>query len=226
MIMQEGRISSQQSLDVERQLESWLQQFDFWAATADRSEDGWESDFPQWQELMQATEKASITGHLSQHTLLMLGRCWALSEEDETCADWTREHLQEEHIREMVRRLTASLDPDTRWQAYDVLGDLLASSDKVRPVLEAGMADENPYVRRRAFLPLLHHLGNDATPYLLRMLADEDSYNRYIAVKEGRQQNISALQSQIDVAAHDPEVASHLDDYEANKQLRDQFDER
>lgn len=233
MITQEGRTSSQQNLEPERQFESLLQQFesllqqfDLWSATADCSDAGWESDFPQWKELIRDAEQVMSQNYQSEHALFPLDRCWAISNECEECAYWAREHLQEKHVGKLVERLTASAYSDTRWQAYDVLGDLLAFSDKVRPVLEAGMADENPYVRRRAFLPLLRHFEDAAAPYLLRMLADEDSYNRYVAVKEGRRRNIRALQSQMDAAAQDPKVASHLDDYETNKQLIDQFDER
>ena len=161
----------------------------------------------------------------SEHSLSLLEQCWAISNEGEDCAYWAREHLQEEHVGKLVERLTTSADSDTRWQAYDVLGDLLAFSDKVQPVLEAGMADENPYVRRRAFGPLLRRFKDDAAPYLLRMLADEDVYNRYVAVKEGRRQNIKALQSQMDAVAQDPEVASHLDYYENHKETIDYYDE-
>ncbi len=224
MITQEGRTSSQQNLDAEQRLVDRLHQFDLWAATADRSDAGWESDFPQWKELIQAAEQIMAQGYQSERALVLLGRCWALSEEGEECADWARERIQDNRIREIVRRLTSSADSDARWQAYDVLGGLLAFDHKVQPVLEAGMADANSYVRRRAFLPLLRRFNDDAVPYLLRMLADDDSYNRYVAVKEGRRRNIRALQSQMDAAAQDPEVASQLDHYETHKQLIDQFD--
>ena len=155
MITQEGRTSSQHNLEAERRLESLLQQYDLWAAEADRSEDGWESDFPQWKELIQNAEQVMAQSHLSEHALFLMGRCWAISNECEECAYWAREHLQESHVRETVRRLTASTEADARWQAYDMLGSSLAFDNKVQPILEAGMADENPYVRRRAFLPLL-----------------------------------------------------------------------
>lgn len=209
-----------------QRLDGLLQQFDVWAASADHSDDGWEYDFPQWKDLIQDAEQVMTQDYQSEHVLFLLERCWAISREGEDCAYWAREHLREEHVERLVERLTASADSDTRWQAYDVLGDLLASSDKVRPVLEAGMADENPYVRRRAFGPLLRWSKDDAAPYLLQMLTDEDVYNRYVAVKEGRRQNIGALQSQMDAAAQDPEVASHLDYYENHKETIDYYDER
>lgn len=226
MITQEGRTSSQQNLELERQLEERLRQFDLWAITADRSDACWEYTYPKWPELAGEAEQVMAEAHQSERALVLLGRCWALSEEGEECADWAREHLQEEHVGKLVERLTASAYSDTRWQAYDVLGGLLAFSDKVRPVLEAGMADENPYVRRRAFGPLLRRFKDDAAPYLLQMLADEDVYNRYVAVKEGRRRNIRALQNQMDAAAQDPQVASQLNYYEAHKETIDYYDER
>lgn len=184
MTMQAEHTSSGLDLEAERRLEELLQQFDPWAASADRSEAGWESDFPQWPELIRDAEMVMAGEHQSEAALSLLGRCWALSEEAETCADWARDHLQDAHVRELVRRLAGHADLDTRWQACDVLGSLEVLDDATRAALEKGMTDANAYVRRRAFLSLLRHREADIQPYILRMLADVDSYNRRIAAEE------------------------------------------
>lgn len=224
MITQVEHISSQPAPEADA--EELLTRFDQWATSADRRDDGWEGDFPHWRELMRQAEQIMAQEHLSERALAALDRCWARSHEDEECAYWAREHIDDKNVRNVIFRLTASANPDTRWQAYDVLGGLLPHDSGIQRILEVGMADENSYVRRRAFLPLLSQLEDAAVPHLLRMLADEDSYNRYIAVKEGRQRHIKALQSHIDAAAQDPEVASHLDYYDINKETIDKFDER
>lgn len=177
MITQEGRTSSQHDREAERQLEKRLQQFDAWAVSADRSDDGWEGYFPQWMEMMREAEQVMAGEHQGERILSLLGRCWALSEEDETCADWARDHLQDHRVQEMVRRLASDADPNTQWQAYDVLGSLPSLDDGMRAALEAGMANENSYVRRRAFLVLLRHPEIDARPYIVQMLADADVFN-------------------------------------------------
>lgn len=208
MIMQEGRTSSRPGREAERKLKKRLQQFDLWAASADRSSAGWEGYFPHWLELVREAEEVMAGEHQSDLALSLLGRCWALSEEDETCADWARGHLQDAHIRELVRRLTASAERRTRWQACDVLGDLPALDARTQDALEAGIADEDPYVRRRAFLALLRHNGGvDIQPYFRQMLSDPDSYNRYVAVREALPVGTEALQGLIQAAAQDPAVA-------------------
>ncbi len=55
-------------------LEAW----NTWSAGADRSEDGWESDFPNWQALMDAARAAMLRGDPA-----FLDECFTLSEEDE-----------------------------------------------------------------------------------------------------------------------------------------------
>jgi hypothetical protein len=189
MIMQEGRISSQPGHEAERQLERRLEQFDLWAATAERFEDGWQSDFPQWPELIRESEQVMAGVKQSEHALFLLGRCWAISEEDEDCADWARDHLAEGHVRELVRRLAGSAERDTRWQAYDVLGDVPVLDAQTLGALGAGIADEDPYVRRRAFLALRRHPEIDARPYVVQMLADTDSHNRSVAAQKTADRN-------------------------------------
>ena len=144
--------------------------------------------------------------------LFLLGRCWSLSEEDEDCADWAREHLQREHVREMVRRLAGSADPRTRWQTCDVLGNLLSLDAATLRVLETALEDSHAYVRRRAFLALTRHVGGvDPQPYVRRMLLDTDSYNRYVAVQTYYPDAVpEALQAQVNAAAQDPTVVRLL----------------
>ena len=212
MIVQTERPSFQPALEAERHVEALLTEFDRWAASADRQEDGWESDFPQWRELMRQAEQLMAQEHQSPATLFLLGHCWSLSEEDEDCADWAREHLQREHVREMVRRLAGSADPRTRWQTCDVLGNLLFLDAATLKVLETALEDNDAYVRRRAFLALTRHVGGvDPQPYVRRMLLDTDSYNRYVAVQTYYPDAVpEALQAQVDAAAQDPTVVRLL----------------
>ena len=213
MIMQEGRTSSQQSLeqnyDAERQLGEQLQQFDLWEKLVDQSPHSLEfEDYPEWLTLMRQAERVMAREPQSEHSLSLLGRCWALSEEGETCAEWARQHLQESHVREMVWHLATDVEPYTRWQACAVLGDLPILDNQTMRVLEKGLTDEDAYVRRRAFLALLRHNGGiDVQPYFRQMLTDEDSYNRYVAVRQALPANADALQSLIQSAADDPAVA-------------------
>ena len=207
MTVQTERTLSQPALEVERHIEALLTEFDRWAASADRQDDGWESDFPQWQELMQQAEQIMAQKQPSEQALFLLSRCWSLSEEDEDCADWAREHIDDRHVRSIIFRLTASPDPNTQWQAYDALNDLQILDGETQDVLEAGTKNASPYVRRRAFLVLFNHSKVDVQPYIEQMLMDADAYNRYVAVTEGKRLMGAVLQDQMQTALQDPEVA-------------------
>lgn len=217
MTMQAEHTSSRLGREAERHLEELLQQFDLWAASASRSEDGWEGNFPQWLDLTQEAERVMSQEHQTEAALSLLGRCWALSEEDETCADWARVHLQAAHVQELVRRLADDDDWNTRWQAYDVLGSLDVLDDGTRAALEKGTMDENAYVRRHAFLAIFGHNAEiDTQLYCRQMLSDPDSYNRYVAIRESLP-GTEALWDLMKAAARDPEVAlliSSDDQYE------------
>ena len=151
MITQTERTSSRQDRENVRQLEERLAQFDRWAVSANRSNDWWQEEFPNWRELILAAEEAMAREPENVALLPLLERCWALSHEAEECADWARQHLGSAAVRQIVEHLTDSADVNTRWQAYDVLGDLPTLDADARTLLEMGAADENAYVRRRAF---------------------------------------------------------------------------
>ena len=200
MTIQAERTSSRLGREAERHLEELLQHFDLWATSADRSDAGWESDFPQWPDLMRGAERLMAQEHQSEAALSLLGRCWALSEEDEDCAEWARGHLQETHVQELVRGLADDADWNSRWQAYDVLGSLTPLDDDARAALEKGLTDENAYARRRAFLSLLRHREADVQPYILQMLTDVDDHNRDIASREVSEADTSFLRAQAQAA--------------------------
>ncbi len=226
MITQQERTSSPPARDAERRLQARLEQFDVWANTADKRDSDWESDFPKWRELTQEAEKLMAQEHPSEHTLLLLGRCWSITNEGEDCAFWAREHIQEPHVQELVRSLTESVHSDTRWQAYDVFRDLHPLDARTQALLELGTKDGDPYVRRRASLALFQHPDIDHADYVRRMLNDADSYNRYVGVKEAKLLGAKALQDQVQAALQDPAVAEWYEYYLDHKHSIDQFENR
>ncbi len=223
MITQTERTSSRQDHERKRQLEERLRQFDRWALSADRSNSDWETDFPHWSELIHAAMEAMAREPENVSLLPLLERCWSLSNEGEECADWARQHLGSATVRQLVERLTGSVDGAVRWQAYDVLGDLPTLDADAQALLENGLTDEDAYVRRRVFLALRRHGEIELRPYFARMLADADAYNRYVAVKEAQKDNDPALLPLVQAASQDAEVAALLADYESRKELMDQF---
>ena len=210
MMTQEGHTSSQHGLEIRWPLEERLRQFDSWAVSADRRNCDWQTDFPQWSDLIHVAVEAMAGEPLNASLFPLLDRCWSLSSEAEECSDWARRHLNNTAVRQLVELLTGSTDPNTRWQAYDVLGDLPTLDASARALLEAGLKDDNSYVRRRSFLALLRHTEMVQSPYLLSMLKDADAYNRYVAVKEARKHEDPALRVPILDASRDVEVGALL----------------
>ena len=68
-----------------------------WASAADKSENGWQSDFPAWSDLM-ATAISAITQKSPSHEdIEYIDKCWAISEEDEELADYGVRLLRKMH---------------------------------------------------------------------------------------------------------------------------------
>lgn len=84
-----------------------------WAASADRSEGGWQSDYPAWDALMGAAEAAMLQPALSAEGLADVELGWATSSEAETLADFAREHPDQ--CWETLQHLSASAHSDVRW---------------------------------------------------------------------------------------------------------------
>jgi len=158
-------------------LKPLIESFETWAATADRSEAGWQTDFPGWPSLAAACKQAMTTPHPSEDLVDDVGLCWSLSEEAEELADFARDALPA--TREIVTLLTRHKNPATRWQAYDVLGDL--TDDAAAAALREGLRDPDPYVRRRAFLAYGRHPPRITLDLIEAMRNDEDPYIRRAA---------------------------------------------
>src|SRR5512138_1405089 len=88
-----------------------------WCATADHSDDGWESDYPRWQTLIEAASKAMMQGQTTQETLAILADCWSASQEDEELLSFACDHLNE--CWPTLQMLAQSSLPGCRWQVYE-----------------------------------------------------------------------------------------------------------
>ncbi len=152
-----------------------------WAAGADKPEDGWQSDFPAWNELMEAAIAVMARGSLSDDELSDIELCWAISEETENLADYAREHLDQ--CWDTLRRLARSDDPAVRWQVYDVLGSAGRRADDL---LRRAIEDPDPYSRRRAILSLARIHPPDAKRLAQRFAHDDDPYIRTAALELAR----------------------------------------
>lgn len=151
-------------------------QWKSWAQAARKDEDGWQADFPEWDRLIEASIQAMRHGPLPADLLSDVESCWAWSEEDESLADYAREHIDE--CWPVLLQLIRSPDPSVRWQVYDVLG---GAGPRAEALLRAGLDDPDPYSRRRAILALARLRPADAGQIASRFANDDDPYIRLAA---------------------------------------------
>lgn len=157
------------------ELSEWLQRWAAWSGGADRAENGWQSDFPEWDVLLGACKRAMMSENsLSQ--LEDIARCWALSEEDEELAEYARSRLNS--VAQIVAALSSHPDPDVRWQAIDVIGD--SDDGWAADVLRRGFTDEESYVRQRSFLAFARRRSVDMA-LIDAVLRDESPHVRRVA---------------------------------------------
>src|SRR5690242_10858080 len=100
-------------------LNNLRQAWEQWAINAEKRDDGWQSDFPTWHELIAAASHAMSQPDPCPQVVEDIAFCWAISEEDEPLADYAKMHLQE--CWPMLRHLVRSSYTETRWQVYDAV---------------------------------------------------------------------------------------------------------
>ena len=148
-----------------------------WSVTADRSEDGWESDFPEWTTLMSAAKLAMTEPDPDRETLPALAACWAAANEDEELREFAADNL--ESCWTTLEDLAGAEPPDCRWQVYEAVS---AAGRRAEPILRRGLSDPDPYARRRALLALARSAPADAQAIAEAFLTDPDPYLRQSAI--------------------------------------------
>jgi HEAT repeat protein len=159
------------------QLRSRFSEWQEWAATADRTEDGWQSDFPGWDLLIAAAKGAMLHG-VDDATLDIVAECWEASQEGEELLEWARDHIEE--CWSALERLSCSALSGCRWQVYEAAS---AAGKKAEPLLRRGLTDPDPYARRRAILALARLRPSGAEELADMLRADADPYIRQASVE-------------------------------------------
>lgn len=151
-----------------------------WSESADQTEEGWESDFPEWDKLMDAALATIVEATFGDATAATISECFSISEEGEDLLGRIRARG-----REAVRGLALLADserPSCRWQVYEALGDLKDCS-LAESLLRRGLADEDNYARRRAILALSRLSPVDARDLVARFIGDSDPYIRQASIE-------------------------------------------
>lgn len=150
-----------------------------WSARADRSENGWESDFAEWAQLMERAAEAMRDAPPNDPELFhAVEACWAISEETEDLLRFAEDHLDE--CRAWLQRLAKSDQPAVRWQVYEAI---IESGEETDEILRAGLDDEDSYARRRAALALARTNPPDAKALTKQLMSRSDAYERQAALE-------------------------------------------
>ena len=158
---------------INKNVNEWLE----WSLSADQSENGWESSFPRWIELLNVAFDAMKNSDLSLPALESLATVWAISSETEDIADFARDHFSECYFN--LKRLAVHSDPRVRWQVFSVLS---LGDEKVEPLLRRGIEDSEPYVQRRALLSLAQLRPADSLALARRFQKHSDPYIRLASI--------------------------------------------
>jgi len=161
-------------------LSTFLRDWERWSVDADRSEDGWQTDYPQIGELVVIAEGLMIGPTLEEGTLRDLDLCWAITEEDELLAEFAHEQL--DRCWSALRWLIACGHKDTRWQIAAVLEDA-TDNPEAEVLLRAALDDPDTYVCRRALVSLARFTPPDVRELAERFLRDPDPYLRQVAIE-------------------------------------------
>lgn len=149
-----------------------------WAATADRSEEGWQSGFPEWYALIEEAARAMTRQDIDPSELSLLAECWVASEEDEELLERTQ--CQVDDCWRMMEALAASAPPACRWQLYQLAS---AGDSRADVFLRHGLRDMDGYARRRAVLALAPRKPHDARILAETFMIDPDPYMRQAAIE-------------------------------------------
>ena len=159
-------------------LKNLYKDWEKWVSTADKSEDGWQSYYPAWDDLMNAAISAMTQQPLDAEALEYIDKCWAISEETEDLACYAENHIDE--CWDVLCHLAKSEYPDTRWQVYSVLG---FAGPRAESLLRNGLLDSDDYCKRRALLSLARLQPDDARQLASQFLQDADPYMRLASIE-------------------------------------------
>jgi hypothetical protein len=131
-----------------------LTAFDRWAdESADRRNDGWPTDYPEFNALVETAARAmrdlSSADSISDDEVAAIARVWSLSEEPESMADAAASMGPE--VMTLLSQLYLVGDVSTRWQVMRVMPRMQGLGIDL---IQRATHDPDAYVRRRAWQAL------------------------------------------------------------------------
>jgi hypothetical protein len=210
------------------ELRDLVQEWRRWATTANRNEEGWQSDFPQWTALLALARQSMCISQPDEETIRLLEECWVASEEDEDLLEAAK--LRPECCWPVLESLAESTFAACRWQVYEAA---TAAGSRAQQLLRRGLNDPDAYARRRAILALARLKPSDARTLAEALVRDADPYIRQaaiemiLAVDEPTFRSTALAELAQDSAEHVRRAAmSHLMDWSTDRETQPSNRER
>jgi len=153
-----------------------IDQWKHWSVDADKSEDGWQACFPDWERLVSEASLIMKSQEIDEDAVQLVEFCWQISEEDEDLLDLAKEDI--DSCWPILVKLCSSSLPSVRWQVYEAFG---VSGSRGEPYLRSALGDEDSYCLRRAMLALANVGPSDSSLIAERFLKNPDPYIRKAA---------------------------------------------
>lgn len=162
--------------DIAISLREELAHFDQWALLQKRNDDGWESFYPRWPDLISLADAAMRAPLTRSETLLSdIARVWDLSEETEDLVERVADENVDADLLECISRRCR---PEGRFQIVSIAGSIPGLGV---PVLVRMLDDADAYVVRRALLALAHTDPSEAAHRARLLITHGDDMVRTIA---------------------------------------------
>ncbi|KKQ34180.1 MAG: peptidase C14, caspase catalytic subunit p20 [candidate division WS6 bacterium GW2011_GWA2_37_6] len=148
-----------------------------WAKGASKEEDGWESDYPNWNNLISTTtDLIENSKQKSEEELKLIEFVLKVSEETEDLIPIIK--INADKHKEMIQYLISSVHWEVRWQICECLSN--GNNEYWKKFLISALDDKNEYVQRRALLALNNHDLNELEKIYIKKRF-EDTKNKYIS---------------------------------------------
>lgn len=164
-------------MNISQNIESLYCDWLDWSNEADKTEDGWESDFPKWDDLIESCKKIMFH-NLEDIDFETLSKCWEVSHETEDFINFSKNNI--DRIRPVLHRLSESIHKNTRWQVFEVLS---VGDNRDLPILEKGLVDSDNYCKRRAILSISRHNFEVDDKLIEEFSKDKDPYIRLASIQ-------------------------------------------
>lgn len=147
-----------------------------WSKTASKLENGWESDFPMWNEIISESVKILLSKTEGNEELALVDFIFSISTETQDLVDYSVDHFVE--VKSNLIKLLEFCCSDSRWQIYEIF----KVGDRETDIVLMNMIgnESDPYALRRGILTLLDRKPSNYQTIISKYANHENNYIKRI----------------------------------------------